>query len=57
MAFRTLLLVRKIQEINKRYSTPHIEMSRAIRISLMALRIYLVLLVTLIVYKFALILS
>jgi len=50
-------LVRKIREINQRYSRPHIEMSRGVRLSLMALRLYLLLLVSLIVYKFVLILS
>ena len=57
MAFRDHRLVRKIREINERYSTAHIEMSRGVKISLMALRIYLLLLVSLIVYKFVLILS
>jgi hypothetical protein len=47
----------KIREINHRYSKPHIEMSRGVRISLMVLRIYLLLLVSLIVYKFILILN
>ena len=50
-------LVRKIREINQRYSKPHIEMSRGVKISLMALRIYLLVLVSLIVYKFVLILN
>jgi len=50
-------LVRKIREINQRYSRPHIEMSRGVRLSLMALRLYLLLLVSLIVYKFVLILG
>jgi hypothetical protein len=50
-------LVRKIREINHRYSKPHIEMSRGVRLSLLALRVYLLLLVSLIVYKFVLILS
>ena len=50
-------LIRKIREINQRYSKPHIEMSRGVRISLMALRVYLFLLVALIVYKFVLILN
>lgn len=48
---------RKIRQINHRYSKPHIEMSRGVKISLMALRIYLLLLVSLIVYKFVLILN
>ena len=50
-------VIGKIREINLRYSKPHIEMSRGVRISLMALRLYLLLLVSLIVYKFVLILS
>jgi hypothetical protein len=57
MAFENHRLVGKIREINERYSTAHIEMSRGVKISLMALRIYLLLLVSLIVYKFVLILS
>lgn len=48
---------KKIREINHRYRKPHIEMSRGVKISLMILRIYLLLLVSLIVYKFVLILS
>lgn len=47
----------KIREINYRYSKPHIEMSRAVKISLMALRIYLFVLVGLILYKFVLMLN
>jgi hypothetical protein len=50
-------LVSKIREINHRYSHPHIEMSRGVRLSLMALRVYLLVLVGLIVYKFVLILG
>jgi len=57
MVLRTRRLIGKIREINERYSTPHIEMSLGVKISLMALRIYLLLLVSLIVYKFVLILS
>jgi hypothetical protein len=44
--------VLKIREINERYSKPHIEMSLGVKISLIALRIYLLLLVSLMVYKF-----
>jgi hypothetical protein len=47
----------KIREINHRYSKPHIEMSRGVKISLMALRIYLFVLVGLILYKFVLMLN
>jgi hypothetical protein len=42
----------KIREINQRYSHPHIEMSAAVRMSLVALRFYLLFLVGLMVYKF-----
>ncbi len=47
----------KIREINHRYSKPHIEMSRAVKISLLSLRIYLFVLVSLILYKFVLMLN
>ncbi|VVC84463.1 hypothetical protein [Sideroxydans sp. CL21] len=47
----------KIREINHRYSKPHIEMSLGVKISLMALRIYLFVLVGLILYKFILMLN
>ena len=41
----------KIQEINKKYETP-IKMSRGVRIALLFLRVYLILLVLLLGYKF-----
>lgn len=50
-------LMRKIGEINYRYRTPRIEMSPGIKISLMALRIYLLVLVSVMVYKFILLVS
>jgi hypothetical protein len=49
-AFRNLFA--KIGEINARYHAPRVEMSGAVRLSLMALRIYLLALVGLMVYKF-----
>lgn len=45
-------LVRKFESINVRYRNPRIGMSPAVRISLMALRVYLLLLVALMLYKF-----
>ncbi len=45
-------LLRKIREINKRYAEPRIEMSGAVRFSLLTLRVYLLLLVGLLLYKF-----
>jgi hypothetical protein len=42
----------KITEINKKYATPRIRMSRGVKIALLFLRLYLVLLVVLLGYKF-----
>jgi hypothetical protein len=42
----------KIHEINIKYKTPRIKMSRGVKIALMFLRIYLLLLVLLLGYKF-----
>jgi hypothetical protein len=52
-AFRNLF--DKIAAINARYHAPRIEMSGAVRISLMVLRVYLLALVVLMIYKFVLI--
>ena len=46
-------VVRKFRSINQRYRTPRIGMSPAVRASLMVLRVYLLALVLLMVYKFA----
>jgi len=40
-------------DITRRYRTPHSQMTKALRWSLMALRIYLVVLILLLVIKFA----
>jgi hypothetical protein len=50
-------LFRKIGEINQRYREPRIEMSRGVRAALEFLRIYLLFLVCLMVYKFILLLG
>jgi hypothetical protein len=42
----------KVREINRRYAKPRIAMSPAVRIALLVLRIYLLVLVGLLVYKF-----
>ena len=57
MASNINRLVRKLREINHRYSKPHIEMTPLVKFSLMTLRIYLLLIVGLIVYKFVVTLS
>jgi hypothetical protein len=46
----------KIHEINAKYRTPRIKMSKPVRVSLFCLRVYLLLLVGLLLYKFVLIL-
>ncbi|MDD1701318.1 MAG: hypothetical protein LUQ04_11095 [Methanoregula sp.] len=42
----------KVNEINRKYETPRIRMSRGVTIALLFLRIYLILLVLLLGYKF-----
>lgn len=44
--------IRKIREINQRYSHPRIQQSRMVKISLLFLRIYLLVLVAILFYKF-----
>ena len=41
-----------IQEINRKYSRPTIEMTPLVRVCLVSLRVYLFVLVGLLVYKF-----
>ena len=50
-------LRRRLRSINERYRTPRIAMSPMVRWSLGTLRIYLLLLVLLLVYKFAITLT
>jgi hypothetical protein len=45
-------LVNKIREINKRYAEPRIKLSRRTRLALLVLRVYLIVLVILLAYKF-----
>ena len=42
----------KIAEINKKYAKPKIKMTKGVRIALLGLRIYLLVLVSLLIYKF-----
>lgn len=44
--------VAKVREINKKYATPKIKLSRGTRLALLALRLYLIILVILLAYKF-----
>ena len=44
---------RKIHEINVRYQHPRIQQSRTVKVLLLILRIYLLLSVLLLIYKFA----
>jgi hypothetical protein len=47
----------KFATINSRYREPRIEMSRAVRLSLLLLRVYQLALVALMIYKFVLIVT
>jgi hypothetical protein len=47
----------KFAAINSRYREPRIEMSRPVRLSLLVLRVYLLALVGLMIYKFVLIVT
>jgi len=42
----------RIAEINRKYATPSIKITKAVRISLICLRFYLIALVGLLIYKF-----
>ncbi len=42
----------KIKEINNKYSTPRIKMTRGVKFALLTLRLYLILLVLILAYKF-----
>lgn len=44
--------VEKVKEINQKYSVSRVQMSRAVKFSLLMLRLYLLFLVALLVYKF-----
>ena len=54
---RSRNLLAKLTAINARYREPRVEMSRAVRLSLLALRVYLLTLVALMIYKFVLIVT
>jgi len=45
-------LVNAVKEINKKYDKPHIKMSKPVIFALLTLRIYLIVLVLLLFYKF-----
>ncbi len=43
---------KKVNEINQKYSKPRLKMTPLVRVSLLALRVYLIMLVIILVYKF-----
>jgi hypothetical protein len=45
-------LVNKIREINQKYSKPRIKMSRPVKIALLSLRLYLIFLIIMLLYRF-----
>jgi hypothetical protein len=42
----------RIAEINRKYANPSIKITKAVRISLLCLRLYLIVIVGLLIYKF-----
>jgi hypothetical protein len=42
----------KFKEINQKYATPHVKMTKGVKVALFLLRIYLLLLVALLFFKF-----
>ena len=44
--------IRKIREINEKYKTPKIRMSRGVKIAMVFLRLYLLFLVVILIFKF-----
>ena len=45
-------LINKIREINQKYSKPKIQMSRPVKLALLALRLYLIFLIIMLLYRF-----
>ena len=45
-------LINKIHEINQKYSKPKIRMSRPVRLALLSLRLYLIFLIIMLLYRF-----
>jgi hypothetical protein len=45
-------LLESIREINEKYKTPRIHMTRMVRFSLVALRVYLLIMLLILFYKF-----
>ena len=49
---RFYLWIPKIKEINKKYSQPRLKMTPLVKVSLIVLRLYLIGLVIILIYKF-----
>jgi hypothetical protein len=45
-------LINKIHEINQKYAKPKIRMSRPVRLALLSLRLYLIFLIIMLLYRF-----
>ncbi len=44
--------LKAVRDINEKYKTPHIEMTRTVRLTLLMLRLYLFFMVGIMLYKF-----
>jgi hypothetical protein len=49
---KTQTFIESIHEINEKYKTPRIHMTRMVRFSLIALRVYLLIMLLILFYKF-----
>jgi hypothetical protein len=45
-------LINKVREINQKYAKPRIQMSRPVKIALIGLRVYLIFLLAMLLYRF-----
>ena len=47
-----MALFSRIREINRKFSVPHVKMTRGVKLALLLLRIYLLLLIAILFFKF-----
>jgi hypothetical protein len=45
-------LISRVREINAKYRVPHVKMTRGVKVALLLLRVYLVLLLAILFFKF-----
>ncbi|MGA2479007.1 MAG: hypothetical protein ABSG63_09705 [Spirochaetia bacterium] len=45
-------LISRVREINTKYRVPHVKMTRGVKLALLLLRVYLILLLAILFFKF-----